>query len=207
MTAPLIVRADGTKFGKSEGDNVWLSAERTSPYRMYQFFLNVPDSDVEMLLLRLTTLPVDDCRRVAAAHHERPDRREGQRRLAREVTSMVHGTDVLDPIERASGVLFGAPLSEAQESSFELLAQELPTTRIPVASLEGLDPVELFTRAGLARSKGEVRRNPGGYHLNQSPLTERADGSATPIGRNDLRYGRFVLLRRGKTAHHLVVAD
>ena len=107
MTAPLIVRQDGTKFGKSQGENIWLSPERTSPYRLYQYLLNVPDADVGTLLLRLTTVPVEECRAVAAEHAEHPERRDGQRRLARELTALVHGAAVIDPIERASTVLFG----------------------------------------------------------------------------------------------------
>jgi tyrosyl-tRNA synthetase len=206
LTAPLIVRADGTKFGKSEGQNVWLSPERTSPYRLYQYLLNIPDADVGGLLLRLTTVPVEECRNVVTDHAEHPERRGGQRRLAREVTALIHGAASLGPIESAAAILFGAPLAEADEDAFALLASELDTTSIPANELEGLDPVELFTRAGLAPSKGEVRRNPAGYHLNQVPLSERLQTSAGPIGATDLRFGRFVLLRRGKAAHHLVVA-
>jgi tyrosyl-tRNA synthetase len=204
MTAPLILRSDGSKFGKSEGDNIWLSARRTSPYRMYQYLLNVPDAEVQGLLLRLTTVPVEECRSVAESHMRQPGLREGQRRLAREITAMVHGPETLAPIERASEILFGGPMADATEDAFILLSSELPTTRIPAAELEGLDPVELFTRSGLGRSKGEVRRNPAGYFINQLPLVERGDGHGRPIGRPDLRHGRFILLRRGKTAHHLV---
>lgn len=206
LTAPLIVRADGTKFGKSEGENIWLSSHRTSPYRMYQYLLNVPDDDVETLLLRLTTVPVHECRAVGEAHRSHPERREGQRRLAREITSMVHGAQVIGPIERAADILFGHPIDEAEPDAFELLAGELDTTAVPAAELEGADPVELFTRSGLAKSKGEVRRNAGGYHLNQRSLEAREGGASTPIGAGDLRHGRFILLRRGKSAHHLVVA-
>ncbi len=205
MTAPLIVRQDGTKFGKSEGENIWLSPERTSPYRLYQHLLNVPDSDVELLLLRLTTVPVDECLEVAATHAEHPERREGQRRLAREVTSLVHGAAVIEEIERASAILFGSAVEEAGEEAYRLLASELPVTEVPSTELVGLDPVELFTRAGLGRSKGEVRRNLSGYHVNQVPLAERLDGPGAPLAEADLRHGRYVLLRRGK-AHHLVVS-
>jgi tyrosyl-tRNA synthetase len=207
MTAPLIVRADGTKFGKSEGENIWLSPARTSPYRMYQYLLNVPDAELGTLLLRLTTVPVAECHQVVADHEAHPERREGQRRLARELTALVHGQDVIAAIEAAAQVLFGRPIDEADPAAFALLEGELGTTRIPAGELDGLDPIELFTRSGLAKSKGEVRRNPGGYHLNQVPLEARAGGIGTPIGNADLRHGRFLLLRRGKTAHHLVVTD
>jgi tyrosyl-tRNA synthetase len=174
---------------------------------MYQYLLNVADADVGSLLLRLSTVPVEECEQVARDHADQPGRRDGQRRLARELTALVHGPEVLEPIERASEILFGHPIEAAEPAAFELLATEVPSTRLAAGELEGMDPLELFTRAGLAKSKGEVRRNPAGYHLNQVPLTLREDGFATPIGHADLRHGRFILLRRGKTAHHLVVAD
>jgi tyrosyl-tRNA synthetase len=203
LTAPLIVRADGTKFGKSEGENVWLSAERTSPFRLYQYFLNVPDDDVEGLLLRLTTVPVDECQAVAAAHAAAPERREGQRRLARELTSLIHGPGVVEAIEAASAVLFGAPIGEAAPEALELLAAELDSTTVARSELLGADPVELLVSTGVARSKGEVRKNAAGYSVNQVPLSRRQTG---PVDESDLLHGTFVLLRRGRGVHHLLVA-
>lgn len=200
-TAPLIVRADGTKFGKSEGDNVWLSAERTSPYRMYQYLLNVADQDVEPLLMRLTTVPVDEVRAIAAAHLGEPGRRTGQRRVAQEVTALVHGTSVMEQVERASAVLFGQPLEQLDTEAFELLAGEIPTSSLSLGELIGMTPVDLIAATPLAASKGEVRRTPAGYYVNQTSLAERGEA---PIGPDDLVHGRFVLLRRGRTSHHLV---
>jgi tyrosyl-tRNA synthetase len=204
LTAPLILRADGTKFGKSEGDNVWLSGERTSPYRFYQFLLNVPDDDVPMLLLRLTTLTVEECERVAAAHRAAPHERSGQRRLAHELTSLVHGTDVAEQVARASAVLFGRPLDELDPAALDLLADEVPTSRRSPGEVLGADPVDLVASTPLAGSKGEVRRTLSGYYLNQTSLAERGPD---PIGDADLLHGRFVLLRRGRSTHHLVVVD
>lgn len=202
-TAPLIVRPDGTKFGKSEGENIWLSAERTSPYRMYQYLLNVPDESVEMLLLRLTLLPAQECREVAAEHQQSPQRRNGQRRLAAEITALVHGRQAVAEVEAASAVLFGRPIDEIGTTEFELLSRELPTTRIPVGELVGMDIIDLLVVAGAAGSKGEVRRNSKGYYVNQESLEERTEPSiCTP----DLKAGTFVLLRRGRNAHHLVEA-
>jgi tyrosyl-tRNA synthetase len=203
LTAPLIVRADGTKFGKSEGENIWLSAERTSPFRLYQYFLNVSDDDVEGLLLRLTTVPVDECRQVAAAHAEAPERREGQRRLARELTSLVHGSAAVPAIEAASAVLFGAPIAEAGPDALELLAAELDSTTLPRTDLLGADPIDLLVSTGVARSKGEVRKNATGYSVNQVPLPRRPAG---PLEQGDLLQGTYVLLRRGRGVHHLLVA-
>ncbi len=204
MTAPLIVRADGTKFGKSEGENIWLSPERTSPYRMYQYLLNVADTDVVTLLLRLTTVPVEECLEVARVHAEDPSRRTGQRRLAREITALVHGAEVIGPIEAAAGVLFGTPIEELDEQGFALLAAEIPVTRLSHGELEALDAAGLFAATGLAASKGEVRRTPQGHYVNQVALSTFPEGSSSRIGAADALHGRFLLLRRGKTAHHLV---
>jgi tyrosyl-tRNA synthetase len=203
-TAPLIVRADGTKFGKSEGENVWLSSELTSPYRMYQYLLNIADDDVATLLLRLTTVPVDEVAAVVEAHSAEPSRRGGQRRVAQEVTSLVHGAEVMDQVERASAVLFGQPLEQLDAAAFDMLAAEIPTVRISRSELLGMAPVDLFAATPLAKSKGEVRRTPAGYYLNQSSLADRGDD---PIGGADLVHDRFILLRRGRTSHQLVEAS
>ena len=203
LTAPLIVRADGTKFGKSEGANVWLSPERTSPFAMFQYLLNVPDDDVEALLLRLTLVPVETCRDVASAHLAAPAGRTGQRRLAREVTGLVHGTEVLPAVERAGEVLFsGLPITEVDASTLDLLAAELPSSQRARDALVGADAVELLAEVGLAKSRGEVRRNAAGYSVNGVDLAQRG----SDVGEGDLLHGRFVLLGRGRKQRHLLVA-
>ncbi|MFM7069898.1 MAG: tyrosine--tRNA ligase [Actinomycetes bacterium] len=201
LTAPLITRADGTKFGKSEGANVWLSAERTSPYQLYQYFVGVADADVEPMLLRLTAVDVAECRSVADAHHAQPGRRDGQRRLARELLTLIHGPDVVDPVERAAGVLFGGPLDDVDRPTFELLAAEIPTTTLQRDAVIGADPLDSFASSGLAKSKGEVRKNLAGHYVNGVSLAER---SAVPFAESDLLHGQFVVLRRGKTSYHLL---
>ncbi len=207
LTAPLIVRADGSKFGKSEGANVWLSPDRTSPFAMYQYLLNVGDDDVEPLLLRLTLVDAADCRTIAAAHAQDPARREGQRRLAREVTSLVHGPEVLPAVERAGEVVFGGlPITAADPATLELLERELPSTRRSHGEVVGTDVVDLLAGdgVGLARSRSEVRRNPGGYSVNGVDLSQRAPA----LDADDLLHGRWVLLGRGRKARHLVsIAD
>jgi tyrosyl-tRNA synthetase len=207
-TAPLIVRADGTKFGKSEGENIWLSAERTSPYRLYQYFLNVPDDDVVGLLLRLTTVPVHECRDVGHRHAADPGARSGQRRLAREITALVHGAEVIGPVEAAAAVIFGRAardggLAALDRSTMELLASELPATTLARADVVGADAMEVFVRVGLSVSKGEVRKNASGHYVNGVALPER---DAT-VSEDDLLLGRYALLRRGKTSHHVVVVS
>ena len=207
LTAPLIVRSDGTKFGKSEGENLWLSAERTSPFRMYQYLLNLPDGDVEQLLLRLTLLSVQECRQISTDHAAAPGERSGQRRLARELTSLLHGPAVIEPIEAASAVLFGAPISEADESALLLLSGELPCTHLPLEQLIESDPVEILVSVGLAKSKGEIRRNPAGYYVNQVSLQARTEVGRDAMQGSDALHAKFILLQRGKNAYHLLVAD
>jgi tyrosyl-tRNA synthetase len=202
-TAPLIVRADGTKFGKSEGENIWLSAERTSPYRMYQYLLNIADADVESLLLRLTTMPVDQIRSVVADHMANPAERSGQRRVASELTTLVHGSTACAQVEAASAVLFGRPLDQLDPGSLELLSAEIPCSRLPRTEVVGADPVGLLASTPLASSKGEIRRTPAGYYLNQVSLEARG---SEPIGTDELIHDRFLLLRRGRATHHLVEA-
>ncbi|HTO01955.1 MAG TPA: tyrosine--tRNA ligase [Microthrixaceae bacterium] len=207
LTAPLITRADGTKFGKSEGENIWLSAERTSPYRLYQYFLNVADDDIEGLLLRLTLVPIEECREIATEHREHPERRVGQRRLAREITSLVHDSGLIEPIEAAAGVLFGAPIAEAGLQSLELLCEEIPTTRLSRTSLEQMDLASLFVEVGLAKSKGEFRRNTAGYYVNQVSVAKREKENEASIGVAELMHDTFLLLQRGKNSHQMVVLD
>jgi tyrosyl-tRNA synthetase len=123
--------------------------------------------------------------------------------VAREITSLVHGAQVTEQVELASAVLFGQPLEQLDAAAFELLAAEIPTTRVDRSELLGMAPVDLLAATPLASSKGEVRRTPTGFYLNQESLATRGD---TPIGDQDLVHGRFVLLRRGRTSHHLVEA-
>lgn len=207
LTAPLIVRSDGSKFGKSEGQNIWLSPRRTSPYQMYQYLLNVADPDVEDLLLRLTTLPVAECRSVAADHAASPELRGGQRRLAREVTALVHGAAVLPAVEEAASLMFGGSLLEAAPAALELLAEESPSTRMARSAVLGTDASELFVASGLARSKGEVRRGAAGYYVNQVSLERRSSEGNAEVAGADLLHGRFVLLQRGKKNRHVLIVD
>ena len=136
FTWPLMLRSDGKKFGKSEEGAVWLAADRVSPYQFFQYWMNVADADIERFLLQLTLLPVDECRAVAAAHAEAPHRREGQRRLAREATTLVHGAEATAAAEEASAILFGGSPAGASEQALVFLATEVPTSPfVPGATL------------------------------------------------------------------------
>ena len=201
LTAPLMTKADGTKFGKSAGGSVWLDPERTSPYEMYQFLFNVEDADVGALLLRLTLLDVDHCRSVVEVHQAAPHLRGAQRELARAVVSMIHGEAAIDTIERAQAVLFGGAGPESDPEVYRALAGAVPTTELTLGELEsGVDLLGLIAATGLGKSKGEVRRNIAGYRINGEAVGDRVTVTAA-----DLRAGGYLLLQRGRSHHHLVV--
>lgn len=202
LTAPLIIRADGTKFGKSEGENIWLDGERTSPFRMYQFFFNVGDLDVENLMLRLTLTSVAETRDIVSRHEETPHLRLGQRELARRIVGLVHGDSLIDSIEAVSSVLFGkSNPTELDPESLTLLEGELETTNISTGDAETSDLVDMFVQSGLAKSKGEVRRNLAGHYVNGEALSDRASLEIATV--NPLSNG-MLLLRRGKGQFGLV---
>lgn len=197
LTSPLLVRADGQKFGKSVDGALWLDPAQTSPYQLFQYFVQVDDADVEPMLLRLTMLAPQEALAVASAHLAAPERRDGQRRLAREITSIVHGPESLGPVEEASELLFGGDPAAAGPKALELLVAEVPSSVVPAADLA--DALGLFVSTGLAKSKGELRRNRGGYYVNGRPLGDR-----DALGEEEMLHGRFLLLRRGRASHHVV---
>jgi tyrosyl-tRNA synthetase len=198
LTVPLVTRSDGEKFGKSADGALWLDPARTSPYALYQYFVNLPDSDVERYLLQLTLVPVEEARAVAAEHAKAPERRAGQQRLAWEMCSLIHGGAAADEAAAASTGFTSATdtLSEAQLAA---LTGEIPTTHTEIS---GRDVVDLLVESTLAASKGEARRliAGGGIYVNDVAL---ADPRA--LGADDLLHGRYVMLRKGKRQRHLLV--
>src|ERR1700753_454071 len=122
FTLPLLLRSDGEKFGKSEDGAVWLAADRTSPYQFFQYWMNVADDDIERFLLQLTLLPAEECQAIAAEHAAAPFKRSGQRRLAREITTIVHGAEATAAAEEASAILFGGSPAGASEAAPAVLA-------------------------------------------------------------------------------------
>jgi tyrosyl-tRNA synthetase len=202
---PLLTDSSGRKMGKTTGERVWLDPALLSPYRFYQHWVQAPDDEVERLLLQLTLLPVDEVAAVTAAHRTAPERREAQRRLAHELTALVHGADAAVAAEAASGVLFGTPLEDVAESTMAALVDEVPTSRLATGDVVGADLPGLLARTGLCASKGEARRKlaEGAVWVNN----RRVGPEAAPVAEPDLLFGRYVLLRRGRAAHHLVVVD
>ncbi|MGA4780493.1 tyrosine--tRNA ligase [Cellulosimicrobium sp. AB352] len=201
MTTPLITKADGTKFGKTEGGAVWLDADMMSPYAFYQFWLNAADDDVVRFLKIFTFRSREEIAELEAAVRERPGAREAQRTLAADVTTLVHGAAATDAVIAASQALFGrGELDALDERTLEAAVAELPRATAQVG-----DPVvDLLVASGLVASKGAARRAvaEGGAYVNNVKVT----GEDTTLGADDLLHGRFALLRRGKKTLGVAVA-
>jgi len=201
LTFPLITKADGTKFGKTEAGAVWLDPAKTSPYRFYQFFVNTEDSMVVEYLKKFTLLPREQIEALAAEHARNPGARPAQKALAREVTALVHGETVCADAIRASEIMFGGGLDGVTEAVFKEVVGEIPTKDFAGAGLAGAGAaiVDLVVHAGLAASKGQARKDveAGGIYLNNVRVAE-VSRSVTSA---DLLFGQYLLLRKGKRTY------
>ena len=200
LVAPLVTMASGKKFGKSEAGAIYLDPALTSPYKFYQFWINVDDRDVENYLKLFTLQTRAEIDDLAAEQKRRPAARPAQRALAADVTARIHGKDVLSGVQAASAILFGEEQAEVHPQVFDILATEIPT--VPVDSGSDDTLVDLVVRAGLAKSKGEARRSieQGGIYVNQ----QRVDDVARTIAAHDWIGGRNLLLRKGKKEYALL---
>jgi tyrosyl-tRNA synthetase len=202
LATPLLTRADGSKFGKSEGLNVWLDASLTSPYAFYQFFFNVADAVIGEYLRCFSFRSHEEIEALEASAVERPEIREAQRALAQEVTALAHGTDEVARAEAASSALFGGgELRDLDAASLAAAVAELP--RAVLGDGEPRTIVDLLLVSGLAASRGDARRliGEGGAYLNNRKLSNPA---AEPSA-SDVLDGRWLILRRGKRT--LAVVD
>ena len=199
FTWPLLLRSDGKKFGKSEDGAVWLAADRTSPYQFFQYWMNVADADIERFLLQLTLLPVDECLAIAAAHAEAPSKRDGQRRLATDITTLGHGAEATAAAQEASAVLFGGSPAGASPQALEFLATEVPTSPFTA----GVTLAAALAATPLASSLSDARRtiSQGAASVNGEAVTDDR-----PLSEADLLYNRWLLLRKGKRNYHLLDA-
>jgi tyrosyl-tRNA synthetase len=200
LTTPLITKADGTKFGKTESGTVWLDPELTTPYAFYQFWLNADDADVVGYLKVFTFRDRDEIEALEEATTTRPAAREAQRTLAYDVTALVHGRDAADKVVAASQALFGrGSLSDLDAPTLAAAVAELPSAQGSAG-----DPiVDLLAATGIVKSKGEARRaiGEGGASVNNVRV---ADDEAV-LAAEDLLHGRWAVLRRGKRT--LAVVD
>jgi tyrosyl-tRNA synthetase len=199
LTWPLLLKSDGTKFGKTAAGAVWLDAERTSPFQFRQFWMQTDDDTITTVLPRCSLAPLEQVRAVLLDHEAAPERRVAQRHLADELTALVHGASAAAAASGAADVLFGGDPLQASEQSLEAVAREVSTSTRPVEALS--DPVEVLVSTGLASSKGEARRllDQGGIRANGSVI--RADARLDQVER---LHGRWLLLRKGRTSHHLL---
>jgi tyrosyl-tRNA synthetase len=200
LVGPLVTTASGAKFGKSEAGAIWLDPTLTSPYRFYQFWINTDDRDVERYLKIFTLLSEDEIKALLKSHHQDPSRREAQKKLAIEVTQLVHG-EAARSATVASDVLFGEfDPRNASGRVFDTLAQEIPTTT--VASTDSLTLVDALVRSGLTKSKSEARRaiEQGGVYLNQQRVKE----GERRIEAGDWLADQNLLLRKGKKDYALL---
>jgi tyrosyl-tRNA synthetase len=201
---PLLTSASGAKFGKSEAGNVWLDAELTSPFRFFQYWLNVDDADVMRFVRLLTLLPSDQVAALERAVASEPQQRAAQRALATDVTRRLHGETGLAAAERATRALFGGDLEGLGADDIADVFADVPSSEIGAAALagEGASLVDVLVESGVASSKGDARRaiEGGGVYVNGV----RADDVLRRVRMDDAIEGRFVLLRRGKKSYHLV---
>jgi tyrosyl-tRNA synthetase len=206
LTFPLITKSDGTKFGKTEDGAVWLDPRKTSPYKFYQFFINTEDSMVPAYLRKFTLLSKAEIEELEARHAANPAAREAHKALAREVTTIVHGTAARDDAVKASEIMFGGSLDGITEALFRDVAGEIPTKTIEKSRLEGPGTplTEVLVHSGLSPSKGQARKDieGGGIYLNNVRVGE----AARAVALSDLKFGRYVLLRKGKRSYSLVDA-
>jgi tyrosyl-tRNA synthetase len=206
LTLPLITKADGTKFGKTESGSVWLDPAKTSVYRFYQFWINADDRDVIRYLKFFTFLGREEIEALEKQHNENPGARAAHRALAKAVTDLIHGPNATAEAQRASEILFGGELAGVSETTFKEIVGEVPTKDIEKTKLEGagLALVELLVHAGLCPSKGQARKDieGGGVYVNN--VREAAIQRAITV--NDLLFGKHVLLRKGKRNYVVVTA-
>jgi tyrosyl-tRNA synthetase len=211
ITCPLITKPDGSKFGKTESGNVWLDAAYTSPYKFYQFWLNVSDAEAEKYLKIFTFLTKEEIEALVAEHAADPGLRPLQKRLAREVTVMVHGEDNYNAAVEASQILFsnkaGETLKHIDEKTLLDVFDGVPTFQVEKSLIEGgVHILELLaTHTSIFPSKGEARKmvQGGGVSLNKTKVT---DINAT-VGADELIQGKYLLVQRGKKNYYLVVAQ
>ncbi|CAM3098005.1 tyrosine--tRNA ligase [Rariglobus hedericola] len=200
-TFPLITKSDGTKFGKTASGAVWLDPEKTSAYKLYQFFVNTEDAKVSEYLRKFTFLSRSEIEELEAKHAANPGPREAHKALAREVTRLVHGQAALDAALKASDILFGAEIGDTTEEVFRDVVGEIPTQSVSTAQLDapGFGLTDALVHAGLSQSKGQAKKDieGGGVYINNVKCADIAK-TLTPA---DLLFGKHVLLRKGKRTY------
>ena len=198
LTCPLLTKSDGTKMGKTETGAIWLSAERTSPYNFYQYWVNTADDDVGKCLRFLTELPHEEIESLDKSREDEAHRRESQKKLAEEVTRMIHGEEGLAKATKATEVFFGAEISDLTDADLGEIFPDVPSSEQKFDSLDGdgFSLIDALVETGLVKSKGEARRaiKENSVYINNVRCTD-VDKKLT---REDLASESVIVLRRGK---------
>ena len=204
LTMPLLLTSDGRKMGKTERGAVWLSADKTSPYQFYQYWVNVADDDAGRCLRTLTELSHEEIESLDASRASEPQQRESQKRLAEALTQMVHGDEGLAVAQRATEVFFGAEINDLSDAQLAQIFADVPSRQLPHDRLagEGLNVIDAFVEAGLSKSKGEARRTiqQGGAYVNN----RRVKGIDRNLTSADLASETVLVLRSGKKKYALL---
>lgn len=204
MTCPLLTKSDGSKMGKTESGTVWLSAKRTSPYSFFQYWVNVADEDAGRCIRFLTELTKEEVEALDRSRAEQPQRRETQRRLAEELTRLVHGSEGLESATRATEVFFGAEINDLSDAQLNEIFADVPSHEISVGSLhgQGLSLIDALVEAGLAKSKSDARRtiSQGGAYINNRRCAD-IDHSLTA---GQLASETTIVLRSGRKKYALL---
>ncbi len=211
ITCPLIKKADGTKFGKTESGNIWLDPRYTSPYKFYQFWLNVSDEDAKSYIKIFTMLDKETITSLIEEHEQAPHERKLQKALARELTVMVHSQEEYDKAVEASQILFGGATADAlkklDEQTLLQVFEGVPQFNVAASDISaGINFVDLCTeKAAVFPSKGETRKliQGGGVSLNK----EKVAGTDRMVGDADLIAGKYLLVQKGKKNYFLLIAQ
>lgn len=210
FTCPLLKKADGGKFGKTESGNIWLDREKTSPYQFYQYWLNVTDDDARNLIRIFTFLPVDEIEALVTIHEEAPHLRVLQKRLAEEITTMVHSREDLEFAQQASNILFGKDTTEAlvslNEKQLLEVMEGVPQVTFNKQSLrEGVDLVQFLADTGIFTSKGEAKKmlQSGGISINKA----KTEGTEIVLNEGYLLNDKYTLIQKGKKNYYLAVFE
>lgn len=199
MTIPLLLKADGTKFGKSEGGNVWLDPEKTTPYEFYQFWINQDDQDVVKYLKYFTFLSRDEIDDLAKKVEQHPEKREAQRRLAEEVTKFVHGQKAVDQAERITKALFSGNVADLSTEEIEQGFKNMPTVEVDAAPLNIVQWLVDATKIEPSRRQAREDITNGAIRVNGEKIQD-TDYEIDPSKKFD---GKFVIVRRGKKRYFL----
>jgi len=211
LTTPLIKKADGTKFGKSEGGNIWLDAKRTSPYKFYQFWLNAADEDVKNYIRIFTLFPKEDIEAMEAEHDQAPHLRVLQKALAKDITCRVHSEQEFQKALDASELLFGKGtaegLNQLDEQTLLDIFEGVPQARVALSELQnGINIIDLLTdKTSIFPSRGQARDliNGGGVSINK----EKIANTEITLSNVQLIRGKYLIAQRGKKNYHLIIAE